>query len=114
MFANIIVKMVHKQIPDYTSLERSVAARKGKMYLDYLQNRPGATIAGPYSLRPKPGATISTPLSWDEVKPGLTIGQFNIRNALARFKERGDLFEGVLGKGIDLENTLKKLQTVFS
>jgi bifunctional non-homologous end joining protein LigD len=113
LFANIIVKLVHKQIPDYTSLERSVAARQGKMYLDYLQNRPGATIAGPYSLRPKPGAPVSTPLSWDEVKPGLTIRQFNIRNAMARFKATGDLFEGVLGKGIDLEKTLKKLQTVF-
>jgi bifunctional non-homologous end joining protein LigD len=113
LFANIIVKLVHKQIPDYTSLERSIAARNGKMYLDFLQNRPGATIAGPYSLRPKPGATISMPLSWEEVKPGLTIQHFNIRNAIGRFKETGDLFRGVLGEGIDLEKTLKKTQSVF-
>ena len=113
LFANIIVKLVHKQIPDYTSLERSIAARKGKMYLDFLQNRPGATIAGPYSLRPKPGATVSTPLSWDEVKPGLTIQHFNIHNALDRFRETGDLFKGVLGEGIDLAVTLKKSQSVF-
>jgi len=113
LFANIIVKLVHKQIPDYTSLERSIAARHGKMYLDFLQNRPGATIAGPYSLRPKPGATVSTPLSWDEVKPGLTIQHFNIHNAIGRFKETGDLFHGVLGEGIDLEKTLKKTQSVF-
>ncbi|MGN6181400.1 MAG: DNA ligase D [Mucilaginibacter sp.] len=113
LFANIIVKLVHKQIPDYTSLERSIAARNGKMYLDFLQNRPGATIAGPYSLRPKPGATVSTPLSWDEVKPGLTIQHFNIRNAIARFRETGDLFKGVLGEGIDLEKTLKKAKSTF-
>ncbi|MFA6083519.1 DNA ligase D [Mucilaginibacter sp.] len=113
LFANIIVKLVHKQIPDYTSLERSIAARKGKMYLDFLQNRPGATIAGPYSLRPKPGATVSTPLSWDEVKPGLTIQHFNIHNAMDRFRETGDLFKGVLGEGIDLEKTLKKTQSAF-
>jgi bifunctional non-homologous end joining protein LigD len=113
LFANIIVKLVHKQIPDYTSLERSIAARKGKMYLDYLQNRPGATIAGPYSLRPKPGATVSTPLSWDEVRPGLTIQHFNIHNSIARFKETGDLFQGVLGTGIDLMKTLQKAQTTF-
>jgi bifunctional non-homologous end joining protein LigD len=113
LFANIIVKLVHKQIPDYTSLERSIAARKGKMYLDFLQNRPGATIAGPYSLRPKPGATVSTPLSWDEVKPGLTIQHFNIHNAIDRFKETGDLFKGVLGEGIDLEKTLKNAQRVL-
>jgi bifunctional non-homologous end joining protein LigD len=114
LFANIIVKLVHKQIPDYTSLERSIAARNGKMYLDFLQNRPGATIAGPYSLRPKPGATVSMPLSWDEVKPGLTIQHFNIRNALDRLKETGDLFHGVLGEGIDLAKTIKKAQSVFS
>ncbi|MDB5135571.1 MAG: ligD [Mucilaginibacter sp.] len=113
LFANIIVKLVHKQIPDYTSLERSIASRKGKMYLDFLQNRPGATIAGPYSLRPKPGATVSMPLSWEEVKPGLTIQHFNIHNAMDRLKETGDLFEGVLGAGIDLESTLKKTQSIF-
>jgi bifunctional non-homologous end joining protein LigD len=113
LFANIIVKLVHKQIPDFTSLERSIAARNGKMYLDFLQNRPGATIAGPYSLRPKPGATVSMPLSWDEVKPGLTIQHFNIHNALDRLKETGDLFQGVLGDGIDLEKTLKKAQATF-
>jgi bifunctional non-homologous end joining protein LigD len=114
LFANIIVKLVHKQIPSYTSLERSIAARQGKMYLDFLQNRPGATIAGPYSLRPKPGATVSTPLRWDEVKSGLTIQHFNIHNAMDRFKETGDLFKGVLGEGINLEKTLKKVQSVFS
>ncbi|QQL50525.1 DNA ligase D [Mucilaginibacter ginkgonis] len=113
LFANIIVKLVHKQIPDYTSIERSIAARGGKMYLDFLQNRPGATIAGPYSLRPKPGATVSMPLAWDEVKKGLTIKHFNINNAIDRLKETGDLFHGVLGKGIDLRKTIEKSQSVF-
>ncbi|MES2428081.1 MAG: DNA ligase D [Bacteroidota bacterium] len=114
LFANLIVKIVHQQIPDFTSLERSVAAREGKMYLDFLQNRPGATIAGPYSLRPKPGATVSMPLSWDEVKPRLTIQQFNIFNTIDRLKETGDLFHGVLGTGIDLEKTLKKAKETFN
>ncbi|MGY4383413.1 bifunctional non-homologous end joining protein LigD [Pedobacter sp. UYP24] len=113
LFANIIVKLVHREISDYTSLERSIAARKGKMYLDFLQNRPGATIAGPYSLRPKPGATVSMPLDWVEVKPGLTIQDFNIHNALDRIKETGDLFKGVLGKGIDLAKAIQKAKEVY-
>jgi bifunctional non-homologous end joining protein LigD len=113
MFAKIVVQLVHKQIPDYTSLERMISARKGKMYLDFLQNRPGATIAGPYSLRPKVGATVSMPLTWDEVKPGLTMKDFTIFNSLDRLKETGDLFKGVLGKGIDLEKTIKKAQSIF-
>jgi bifunctional non-homologous end joining protein LigD len=113
MFAKIIVTLVHKQIPEYTSLERMVKNRGGKMYLDFLQNRPDATIAGVYSLRPKPGATVSMPLSWDEVKPGLTMRDFTIHNAIARLNETGDLFNGVLGKGIDLMKTIKKAQTIF-
>jgi len=113
MFARIVVDIVHKQIPDYTSLERMVANRKGKMYLDFLQNRPGATIAGPYSLRPKVGATVSMPLHWDEVKPGLTMKHFTIFNSIDRLKVEGDLFKGVLGKGIDLEKTIKKAQSIF-
>jgi bifunctional non-homologous end joining protein LigD len=113
MFARIIVDIVHKQIPDYTSLERMVANRRGKMYLDFLQNRPGATIAGPYSLRPKVGATVSMPVHWDEVKPGLTMKHFTIFNSIDRLKVEGDLFKGVLGKGIDLEKTIKKAQSLF-
>jgi bifunctional non-homologous end joining protein LigD len=113
MFAKIVVNLVHEQIPDYTSLERMVAARKGKMYLDFLQNRPGATIAGPYSLRPKVGATVSMPLHWEEVKPGLKMKNFNIFNAIDRLKVEGDLFKGVLGKGIDLKKAINKAKSVF-
>jgi len=113
MFAKIIVTLVHKQIPDYTSLERMISARKGKMYLDFLQNRPGATIAGPYSLRPKLGATVSMPLHWAEVKPGLKMTDFNIFNAIERLQTEGDLFNGVLGKGIDLKKAIDKAKSVF-
>ncbi|MEJ7692490.1 DNA ligase D [Daejeonella sp.] len=114
MFARIIVNIVHKQLPGYTSLERMIAKRNGKMYLDFLQNRPGATIAGPYSLRPKPGATVSMPLHWDEVKPGLTMKHFTIFNSMDRLKVEGDLFKGVLGKGIDLEKVIQKAQGIFN
>lgn len=113
LFARLIVNLVHKQIPDFTTLERQVKQRDGKMYLDFLQNRPGATIAGAYSLRPKPGATVSMPLQWDEVKPGLTMKHFTIFNSLDRLKETGDLFKGVLGKGIDLEKAITKAKSVF-
>ena len=113
MFARIIVNHVNEQLPDFTSVERMIADRKGKMYLDFLQNRPGATIACPYSLRPKPGATVSMPLHWDEVKHGLKMTDFTIFNAADRLKETGDLFKGALGKGIDLNDVLKKAKSVF-
>jgi bifunctional non-homologous end joining protein LigD len=108
-FARIVVTMVHERIPAFTTLERSISNRKGKMYLDFLQNRPQATIAAPYSLRHKPGATVSMPLDWDEVKPGLKMQDFNIYNAFERVKKIGDLFKPVLGKGIDLKKIVDDL-----
>ncbi|MDQ7949100.1 MAG: DNA ligase D [Pedobacter sp.] len=106
-FARIIVTLVHRELPKYTSLERAVKDRKGKMYLDFLQNRASATIAAPYSVRPKPGATVSMPLEWDEVKKGLKMKDFTIFNAIERIEKVGDLFLPVLGKGIDLKKVIK-------
>ncbi|MBB1646904.1 MULTISPECIES: DNA ligase D [Sphingobacterium] len=108
-FAHIIVTLIHAELPNYTSLERTVRARKGKMYLDFLQNRPHATIAAAYSVRPKPGATVSMPLHWDEVKKGLKISDFTLFNAIERIHELGDIFKPVLGKGIDLKKVIDTL-----
>ena len=113
-FARLIVTIVQSMIPDFTSIERMVQKRKGKMYLDFLQNRPQATIAAPYSLRPKPGATVSTPLDWTEVKKGLTMQAFTIKNVMTRFNRVGDLFKPVLGKGINMESVIKKLSAVYT
>ncbi|HTR29088.1 MAG TPA: DNA ligase D [Puia sp.] len=111
-FARVVVQHVHREIPDYTTIERMTSQRKGRMYLDFLQNRPQATIAAPYSVRPKPGATVSAPLHWEEVKKGLTTQDFTIKNMPARLNEMGDLFKPVLGKGIDMEKALKKLNAL--
>jgi bifunctional non-homologous end joining protein LigD len=111
-FGRIIARLVHTQLPKYTSIERKVADREGKMYIDFLQNRPQATVAGPYSLRPKPGAPVSMPLHWDEVKKGLTILDFTIFNAVDRIREQGDIFKEVIGKGINLKTALKKIDSI--
>ncbi len=107
-FARIVVTLVNKELPKFTSLERAVKDRKGKMYLDFLQNRASATIAAPYSCRPKPGATVSMPLEWDEVKKGLKMKDFTIFNAIERIESVGDLFKPVLGKGIDLKKVIEE------
>ncbi|RXJ44312.1 DNA ligase D [Gelidibacter gilvus] len=107
MFAKLIVSIVQKRLSEFTSLERYIKNRDGKMYLDYLQNRPGATIAAPYSLRPKIGATVSMPLHWDEVKKGLTMQDFTIKNSIARIRDQGDIFQGTLKKGINMEAALE-------
>ena len=110
-FAYIICMMANEELKGFTTLERNLSKRGNKhIYMDYLQNRKGQTIASVYSLRPKPGATVSTPLLWDEVKAGLSPKQFTIHNTLDRVKKVGDIFKGVLGAGIDLEKCLKNLE----
>ena len=111
-FARALAKLIHKEIPKYTSIERKVADREGKMYIDFLQNRPQATVAGPYSLRPKPGAPVSMPLHWEEVTKGIKITDYNIFNAIDRLRHEGDIFKGVLGRGIDLKKVLKKIESI--
>jgi bifunctional non-homologous end joining protein LigD len=109
LFGRWIAMQVQEQLPDITSVERIVKKRKGKLYVDFLQNRPGATLAAPYSARPKPGATVSMPLDWSEVKKGLKLKDYTIKNAAERVKREGDIFKGVLTNGIDLGKVLKQL-----
>lgn len=108
--AHLIVLEVNKRQPKITSVERNPEKRKHKIYLDFLQNREGQTLAAPYSLRPTPEASVSMPLEWKEVKRGLKPTDFTIENALARIKKRGDLWKSVLGKGINLKSTLSRIE----
>jgi bifunctional non-homologous end joining protein LigD len=109
LFGRIIATQVHQMLPKITSIERLTKQRRNKLYIDFLQNRPKATLAAPYSLRPKPRAPVSMPLYWEEVKKGLSINDFTIKNAMERIKSEGDIFKPVLGKGIDLEKILEKM-----
>lgn len=108
-FTKILCYFILEELPDLTSMERNVRKRQGKIYLDFLQNRKGQTLAAPYCARPKPGATVSAPLDWKEVKPGLDMREFNIKTMPARIEQKPDLFKPVLGEGIDIEMALEAL-----
>ncbi|MBX4211602.1 MAG: non-homologous end-joining DNA ligase [Candidatus Yanofskybacteria bacterium] len=109
---HVIALLANEELPDTTSVERSPSKRQKKVYLDYLQNRRGQTLAAPYCVRPKPGAPVSTPLEWREVKPGLSPADFTIKNIFERIRKTGDLWKPVLGRGIDLERATKKLAAI--
>ena len=107
IFAQLVATEIQKRIPEITSLERSIKKRNNKIYVDYLQNRRGQTLAAPYSVRPVPGAQVSTPLEWSEVTPKLHPSQFTIKNVLPRFEKKGDLWAPVLGKGANIQKIIK-------
>jgi bifunctional non-homologous end joining protein LigD len=109
-FAELIAHIVNEKLPDTTSIVRSPSKRKKKVYLDFLQNSKGQTLAAPYALRPRPGATVSTPLDWKEVNAKLDPTAFNIKTIMKRIEKVGDLWKPVLGKGENIMNALKKIQ----
>ena len=113
-FAELIARLVFQDNPDLFTTPRAVEKRKkNRVYFDYLQNGKSKTIAAPYVLRAYPGAPVATPLEWTEVKHGLHPNQFHIRNARERFREKGDLFAGVLENPQRIENALEKLDRLF-
>ncbi|HEY8402206.1 MAG TPA: DNA ligase D [Cytophagaceae bacterium] len=108
-FAEIISTLAHARIPKLSSLLRSPSKRKNKVYLDYLQNLRGQTLASVYCVRPKPGATVSTPLDWAEVKPGLHPSEFTIKTIFKRLDKIGDIFKPVISGQSDIYQALQNL-----
>jgi bifunctional non-homologous end joining protein LigD len=108
-FCKLLCTVIQEQLPTLTTMERPLKSRKGRIYLDYLQNRSGQTLASVYCVRPKPGATVSTPLLWKEVNSKLNKEDFTIFTVQDRIKEYPDLFKEVLGQGISIEKALERL-----
>lgn len=108
--AELLCIQIQHELPHITSMVRDPKKRQGKVYLDFLQNIKGQTLASVYSVRAKPGATVSTPLKWSEVTEKLHPSQFTIKNIPKRVQSHGDLFKGVLGEGIAIEKILRNLE----
>ncbi|NQS74900.1 MAG: DNA polymerase domain-containing protein [Peptococcaceae bacterium] len=106
-FMKYIAELAQNVCPNQVTLERKIEKRAGKVYLDYLQNGRGKTMAFQYSLRPLPGAPVSTPLLWEEIETGgLKPGDYNINTVRDRFSRLGDVFAGVLEKRQKIDNLL--------
>ncbi len=109
-FAQLIATLINNQLPDITSVQRLPSKRQKKVYIDYLQNHYGQTVAAAYSLRPRLGAPVSSPLLWRELNSRLDPSQFNIFTIYKRLEKMGDIWESLLKhKGIDLLTCIEKL-----
>ena len=109
-FAKVVNLLVHARLPESTSVERNPEKRRGRVYLDYLQNSRGQTLAAPYCVRPRKGAPVSTPLMWEEVDEKLDPGSFTMKSTAKRLQRVGDLWKGVLGPGVDMGVCLERLE----
>lgn len=109
-FILLICQLIHNKVPNITSLERKPEKRKNKLYLDFLQNRRGATIAAPYSVRPIDGARVSAPLKWSEINTKLDTSKLNIKTMSTRLKKVGDLWKGMNKNAIRIEDFLEKIE----
>jgi bifunctional non-homologous end joining protein LigD len=67
-FAHNLVLAMEKDSPDLYLTRMAKAARRGKIYLDYLRNERGATSIAPYSPRARSGVAVALPLKWEELK----------------------------------------------
>jgi bifunctional non-homologous end joining protein LigD len=99
LLAQLVATRVAEAHPREATVVRAVKARaKTAVYVDYLQNIVGKTVAGPYCVRAVPGAHVSTPLDWSELTDTLSPAAFTIETVPPRLAERGDLWAEAMKK----------------
>jgi bifunctional non-homologous end joining protein LigD len=108
--AELLSRLVARRLPKIATVERVIARRGGRVYLDYLQNGHGKLLVAPFSVRPLPGAPVSTPLEWRDVGPRLDPRRFTIATVPARLAKIGrDPLRPVLETSVDLAQVLARL-----
>ncbi len=110
MFCESVARIVVRELAEIATVERALAERGGKVYIDFGQNRKGQTVVPPYVVRPVRGATVSTPLAWDELESELHPSHFTIQNVPERLALLGDLFRPVLDDPHDLARAIPALE----
>ncbi|HEY9225911.1 MAG TPA: DNA ligase D [Gemmatimonadaceae bacterium] len=109
MLAEIVATQVAKRHPKIATVIRSVSDRpRGTIYVDYLQNIRGKTVAGVYSVRAESTPRVSTPLAWEEVREGLSPTDFTIDMFPDRMRDVGDLWAKGMRKPNKLDRVLRR------
>jgi bifunctional non-homologous end joining protein LigD len=109
-FAELLAAVIVARLPQIATTARSIPARRGRVYVDALQNGRGKLLAAPYAVRPLPGAPVSTPLDWREVNGRLDVRAFNVKTVPKRLRRlKADPLRPVLDLQPDLERSLALL-----
>ena len=111
LFCQIVATIVAQKHPRVATIERALRARGSRVYVDYLQNSPGKTLASAYSARASAYAGVSTPLTWKEVDVGVEREAFTIETVPARMREVGDVWAALrTARGVDLSRVVRSVQ----
>ncbi len=108
--AELLARVCVARLPEIATIQRQVKMRKGRVYLDYLQNGFGKTIAAPFCVRPLAGAPVSMPLRWKDLKASTRPADFHILNAARRMRAlKVDPMAPVLTEQANLHGALERL-----
>jgi bifunctional non-homologous end joining protein LigD len=89
-YAKALADSLERDAPDRFIAKSTKAARRGRIYVDYLRNGRGATAVAAYSTRARPGAPVSVPLTWDELSPAVKPNHYTVLNLPARLNRLND------------------------
>ena len=109
-FARLLALLGVEAASEIATIARPIKLRQGKVYIDFVQNGHGRTIAAPFSARPLPGAPASCPLRWEEVTPSLDPARFTIKTLPPRFATMPDPLAPVLSGSIDMAAAIARIE----
>lgn len=90
-FSRMLAAEVAQRAPKIATVERAIAKRKSdQVYVDWMQNARGKSLAATFTARAKPKATVSMPLTWKQIEQGVKISDFTVKNVPALLKKKGN------------------------
>jgi len=96
--ARLFASEVAQRAPKIATVERTIAKRKStQVYVDWMQNARGKSLAAVFTARAKPGGTVSMPLEWKQISKGVKIADFTITNVPELLKKKGDAWADFFG-----------------
>ena len=110
MLTELVGRLLTQRHPDIATMERVIAKRGARVFVDVGQTGRSRTIVAPWALRSKAGAPVSMPLLWGELSEGLDPRVYNMHTARARYDTVGDPMAGLLTEKPDVGRALGRLQ----
>ncbi|MCO6436576.1 MAG: non-homologous end-joining DNA ligase [Phycisphaerae bacterium] len=108
--ASELARLVAQRHQKELTVEQRKNKRGNRVFVDYLRNAFGQTIAAPYAVRAKPQASVATPLDWDELENGeMGPRDYTTANIFRRLGSRSDPWKKIRRHRIGLKRFRKKL-----